>query len=110
MEPHHLIVGRRGEAVASWFLAERGYRTIAANVRVDSDEVDLVVERDRQRVAVEVKTSVNGDDPLEAVDDAKFQRFVRAVGGLGMPIDRIDLVGIAADEGGITIRWLCGVR
>ena len=110
MEAHHLHVGSRGEAVASWFLGERGYATIAANIRVDADEVDLVVERVGLRAVVEVKTSVNGDDPLEAVDEAKFQRLIRAAGGLEMPIGRIDLIGIAADEHRITIRWLCGVR
>jgi putative endonuclease len=110
MEAHHLVVGRRGEAVAAWFLGERGHRIVASNLRVDADEVDLVVERGGVTAAVEVKTSVNGDDPLEAVDDAKFGRFVRAVGGLDLQIDRIDLVGIAADERGITIRWLSGVR
>ena len=110
MEAHHLIVGRRGEELAEWFLGERGHRTVASNVRVDADEVDLVIELGGDTAAVEVKTSVNGDDPLEAVDDAKFRRLVRAVGGLEMRIDRIDLVGIAADEHGLTIRWLCGVR
>ena len=110
MQAHHLLTGRRGEDVASWFLERRGHRTIQRNVRIDADEIDLVVEGSGGRAAVEVKTSINGDDPLESVDDAKFGRLERAVGLMPVRIDRIDLVGVAADERGITIRWLCGVR
>ena len=110
MQAHHLLTGRRGEDVASWFLERRGHRTVERNVRIDADEIDLVVEGKGGRAAVEVKTSVNGDDPLESVDDAKFWRLQRAVGRMPVRIDRIDLVGVAADDLGITIRWLCGVR
>jgi putative endonuclease len=106
----HLLVGRAGEDLAARFLEHRGQRVIGRNIRVDADEVDLVIDGVAGTAAVEVKSSVNGDDPLEAVGDAKFRRLERAVSGLPGRIDRIDLVGIAADESGVTIRWLRGVR
>ena len=103
-------LGQRGEDIAASYLKSKGCSILERNVRVDADEIDLVVVDGAAVAAVEVKTSTNGDDPLEAVDDAKFGRIERAVVGSPWRINRIDLVGITAERRGITIRWLRGVR
>jgi len=72
-------VGREGEARAADFLAERGYRIVARNVRADRVEIDLVAVRGRTVVFVEVK-SRRGDrqgSPVLAVDARKQARLVR---------------------------------
>ncbi|MDJ0792136.1 MAG: YraN family protein [Acidimicrobiia bacterium] len=103
-------LGQRGEDIAAAYLISRGCTILERNVRVGADEIDLVVAEGAAVAAVEVKTSTNGDDPLEAVDDAKFARIERAVVGLEWRINRIDLVGVAAERRGVTIRWLRAVR
>jgi putative endonuclease len=52
--PHRL--GRRGERRARRFLRRRGYLVLAARVRYQGGEVDLVALRDGVLVLVEVKT------------------------------------------------------
>ena len=73
-------LGREGEERAARFLARRGYRIVARNVRLGGVEVDLVVRRGRLVAFVEVKTrrtSAFGPPEL-AVDPAKQLRLVRA--------------------------------
>jgi putative endonuclease len=46
-------LGRRGERRAAWFYRLRGYRVVAANVRLRSGEIDLIVRRGRTLAFVE---------------------------------------------------------
>ncbi|KHK97506.1 hypothetical protein LK09_12230 [Microbacterium mangrovi] len=72
-------LGRAGEARAADHLTGNGYRVVDRNWRCSEGELDLVVVRDRELVAVEVKTR-RGDgfgDPLEAVDERKRHRLWR---------------------------------
>ena len=101
--------GVRGEDIAARFLVSRGCALVDRNARVGSDEIDLVVRDGAVLVAVEVKTSTNGDDPIEAVDEEKFARLARAVTGYRSYIGRIDVIGVAVEPGGATVRWLRGV-
>ncbi|GMQ98599.1 MAG: hypothetical protein BMS9Abin17_1119 [Acidimicrobiia bacterium] len=99
-------VGRYGESVAARFLVERGLTVIERNVFVDGDELDLIVLEGSRRIVVEVKTSANGDDPMEAVDDVKAHRIRRAVHGYGLPVHRIDAIAVRLTPGGASVRWL----
>ena len=47
--------GALGESIAALFLAARGYRVLARNLRHQRREIDLVAERGELLVAVEVK-------------------------------------------------------
>ncbi len=72
--------GRRGEDRASGFLAERGYRVLARNVRVPGGEIDAVCFDGSTLVIVEVKrrdTRAYGS-ALCAVDARKRARLRRA--------------------------------
>jgi putative endonuclease len=102
-------VGILGEAAAARFLERAGCVVLTRNVRVEADEIDLIVRHGDRTVAVEVKTSSNGDDPLLAVDEAKFERFRRAAANHSLPIHRLDIVTVALDRIGVTYRWLRGV-
>jgi putative endonuclease len=108
---HNAAVGRRGESIAATFLERHGARVVDRNVRVGHDEIDLLVELDGRRVAVEVKTAAaNGAlaRPEEAFDDVKVRRIRRAASGLDPPVVRIDLVTVTMDVDGVAVRWSPG--
>lgn len=102
-------LGSRGEAIAARFLRDRDCRILGQNVRVGSDEIDLVIADGAVVAAVEVKCTTNGDDPVLAVDDEKFAHLERAVFGYPGRIARIDIVAIELDDSAATIRWLRNV-
>jgi len=102
-------LGEKGEQLARQFLQERGCSTVATNVHADGGEIDLIVRDGRHVVAVEVKTSADGIDPIEAVDDHKFGMVARTVASLPHAISRIDIVGIAVGDDSVVIRWLRGI-
>ena len=56
MQRSHLALGAEGEARAARFLARRGYRILARNVRAGGVEIDLVATRGALLAFVEVKT------------------------------------------------------
>jgi len=98
-------VGRFGESVAARFLVEHGLTIIERNVFIDGDELDLIVLEGTRRIVVEVKTSANGDDPMEAIDDV----IRRAVRGYGLPVYRIDAIAVRLTPAGASVRWLKAV-
>ena len=69
-----------GERRAARHYRLRGWRIVAANVRVGRDELDLVVRRGRSLRIVEVKekTGSGFGAPLEMIDAAKLDRIRRA--------------------------------
>lgn len=70
-------LGRLGEDAAARFLAARGYRIVARNVRADRVELDLIARRGTLLVFVEVKTRRGTDHgrAAEAVDPRKQRRL-----------------------------------
>jgi putative endonuclease len=99
-------IGTFGESLAERFLIERGYRLIERNAYVDGDELDLIMAYGRTIVAVEVKTTSNGTDPFEAVDEAKMSRIRRAVGAYRLNISRIDVIAVMISDHGTAIHWV----
>jgi len=102
----HLRTGRLGEKTAERYLQRKGYRVMSKNVRIQSDEIDIIVFDPTDRVIAfcEVKTR-DKDDPdyrpdLNVTPD-KRQHIIRAArrwvsehgwtGGY-----RVDLVYVAA--------------
>jgi len=70
-------LGRLGEDAAASFLAARGYRIVARNVRADRVELDLIVRRGGVLVFVEVKSrsGAGHGQAAEAVDPRKQRRL-----------------------------------
>jgi putative endonuclease len=106
MATHRMTVGRIGEDLAADFLIRRGAAIVGRNVRVGRDEIDLIVELDGRRVAVEVKAALGAVAPEEHFDAAKEANLRRAVRQLEPPIARIDLVTVVLDGDGATVRWI----
>jgi len=101
---HRKDVGRLGECLAERFLVDRGLTVVARNTFIEGDELDLIVLEGSQRVVVEVKTSANGDDPMEAIDDVKAHRIRRAVQGYELPVDRIDAIAVRLTAAALVSR------
>jgi len=99
-------IGRLGESLAEHFLVERGYTVVERNARVHGDELDLIMRERSTLIAVEVKTTTNGADPFEAVDEDKMYRIRRAVDGYRLQISRIDVVAVTISSEGSTIHWV----
>jgi putative endonuclease len=73
----------RGERRALAHYRLRGYRLVAANVRVGRYELDLVLRRGRRLLVVEVKEK-SGDafgHPLEMIDAEKVRRVRSSAAG-----------------------------
>ena len=73
----------RGEQVALRHYRFRGYRLLAANVRVGRYELDLVLRRGRRVLVVEVKEK-SGDafgHPLEMIGEEKARNVRLAAAG-----------------------------
>ncbi|MEN9640060.1 MAG: hypothetical protein RLZZ262_1929 [Bacteroidota bacterium] len=70
-------IGDKGEELAAKYLLERGYILIEKNWRYFRYEIDLIVQKDRHVIFVEVKTrySANYGEPWEAVNRAKRQKI-----------------------------------
>ncbi|NLW17024.1 MAG: YraN family protein [Firmicutes bacterium] len=74
-------VGRLGEEAALRFLQKQGYRLITRNFYCPYGELDLIMQRGRQLVFVEVKarTSTRFGTPEEAISSQKLRRLRQAI-------------------------------
>lgn len=104
-------VGRAGEEAAARFLAARGYRIVARNVRFRAGEIDMVAEEGGSLVFVEVKTrtGLGFGTAAEAVTPRKQQQLVRLAGlylaGVGASRNcRFDVVTVEPAAGA---GWSC---
>jgi putative endonuclease len=102
MTAARLALGAHGEDLAASWYEGHGYRVVARNWRCREGELDLVVQRGRELVFVEVKarTSDRFGLPAEAVTVRKQQRlrglavrFLAEAGG-GASSLRFDVVAI----------------
>jgi putative endonuclease len=70
--------GRRGEAMAAWFLRFRGWRIVGARVKTPRGEVDLIARRGKTVAFVEVKMRSKAIDLATAVDAYRLRRVAAA--------------------------------
>lgn len=78
MSKHNVKLGKWGEDQARKYLESKGYRIQETNYRTDYGEIDLIVERDRELVFVEVKTRTGGKfgNPEQAITPLKRTHMV----------------------------------
>ncbi|MHC1784553.1 MAG: YraN family protein [Anaerolineaceae bacterium] len=108
MKPHfhNQKTGRWGEHLAEEFLIGKGFSPVGRNIRTESGEIDLILEKNNLLIFVEVKTrtGLGFGFPEESVTETKSEHFLAAVEEyLGSnPADtkewRIDVVAITGSE------------
>jgi len=71
-------LGGEGELMASNFLEQNGYQIVERNYRYKHAEIDVIAQKDKLLVFVEVKTrsKVGFGFPEQAVDDKKAAKVI----------------------------------
>lgn len=70
--------GLLSETLAAWFLRLNGYRIIATRLKTPVGEIDLIAQRGKTLVFVEVKARGTIAAALEAVQGRQAARIIRA--------------------------------
>ena len=78
-EPFRYGLGERGEVRAWDFLKKQGYKILEKNYRCKIGEIDVICEKDRRLIFVEVKTRTSSrfGGPEEAVTKQKQNKMSR---------------------------------
>ena len=71
--------GQEAEQIAAEYYLKDGYTIRERNWRMGHLEIDIILEKDRTIVFVEVKARKPGNqDPIDAVDKSKRRRIINA--------------------------------
>ena len=82
MKKFNLQTGKLGEEIAREFLEKKGYKIVGQNYKTKYGEIDLVVQKGKELIAVEVRTKI-GDlygSPEESLTKKKLR--IHACGNL----------------------------
>lgn len=104
------LLGHWGESLAAEYLRKKGYKILHANYRCRMGEIDLIVQKKKTIVFVEVKLRKNSDfaQALEFVHSRKQQRIKVAAELFLAQKDcmdlnaRFDVIEVYAPEGAET--------
>lgn len=93
--------GRRGEALAAWYLRLKGWRIVAQRVRTPRGEIDLVARRGKTLAFIEVKWRKSAAELDFAIDPYRLRRVAAAAEALSAryarpgDVQRIDVILVA---------------
>ncbi len=91
----NIIKGRSYEKLAALFFEQKGYRILERNWRAGRKEIDLIIEKDKTLIFVEVKSSSSKKygHPAERVDPKKKNNLIDAANQyiLAKDITNVDL-------------------
>lgn len=107
-------LGKAGEDAAAAFLRKSGYEILARNYRAERGEIDIIVQKDRTLVFVEVKTSRNHlFGPPETWVDLRKQKQVGKIAQIYLMREtpdfetcRFDVIGVLAHDGRMEIHHI----
>ncbi len=93
--------GRRGEALAAWYLRLKGWRIVGRRIKTARGEIDLIARRGRVVAFVEVKWRERAADLDTAIDAYRLRRVAAAAEACAHryaregDVQRIDVVLLA---------------
>jgi putative endonuclease len=70
--------GRRGEALAAWYLRLKGWRIMAQRVKTPRGEIDLIARRGGVVAFIEVKWRASAAELDFAIDEYRLRRVAAA--------------------------------
>lgn len=70
--------GHKGEALAAFFLALKGYKILQKRYKTTVGEIDLIAQQGERLVFVEVKTRPDFETGAEAITARQKKRVIRA--------------------------------
>ncbi len=76
----HNLTGQAGEKMAATYLTEKGFTILVRNYRYQRAEIDLIAQKNKLLVFVEVKTRTTNQHgfPEDAVNQKKIDLFLLA--------------------------------
>ena len=77
MKKYNLKTGKIGEEIAKEFLKRKGYRILEQNIKSKFGEIDLVCQKGKELIIVEVRTKI-GDrfgTPEESLTKKKLRKI-----------------------------------
>lgn len=80
MTEARLTLGRSGEEAAARYLCAQGYRIVSRNLRTPVGEIDIIAQKAKFLIFIEVKTrrSLAFGTPQEAVGPRKQRQIIRS--------------------------------
>jgi len=75
--------GRRGEALAAWYLRLKGWRIVAKRVKTPRGEIDLIARRGKVVAFVEVKWRASAPELDHSIDAYRLRRVLAAAEAVG---------------------------
>lgn len=108
----HNETGLWGEELACEKLITLGYAICERNFRIGHYELDIIAMKDNRIIFVEVKTRTNpNSDPLDAIDNKKIARMVRAANAYVIAYDiphevQFDIITICGTPENYTIEHI----
>ncbi|MFC1678374.1 YraN family protein [Patescibacteria group bacterium] len=78
---HNQLVGKFGEKIAEEYLERKGYKILDRNIKTSYQEIDIIAEKQKRIIFVEVKTrtsSIHGYAD-ESLDRRKMINLKKAV-------------------------------
>lgn len=103
----HNDFGKEAENLAADFLVHSGYRILVRNYRYLKAEIDIIAEKERQVIIVEVKARATDIfiEPHEAVNRKKIRMLVEAADHFmnsrnGDEEVRFDIISVLPDGNG----------
>jgi putative endonuclease len=72
--------GKRGEALAAGFLRQRAYHILDTNWRTNSGEIDIIAQKDKTLVFVEVRTrrATSTETAFASITPAKRAKLIKS--------------------------------
>lgn len=109
----HNELGKKGEELAVSYLKKENYRILARNYRYLKAEVDIIIRKEDEIAAVEVKTRSTTDfgNPQDFIKQEQIHRLVRALDHYisirELDVEaRFDVVAIVINDQGTQIEHL----